>query len=171
MILLLALAATAGAVGDGATGSVAHEVYVHGGVGYHSGTRQLAVGLGGGAGYRLHLGDVLSLHADLASRFYVAPLLEVGLGAVASATAGAWRPGVGLELAAFAGPRVRIVTVEDPMPVLGPAVGLRVLVRPLAFREDDWTVSALAVGWGRGLEAPGTTLSLGVDLLEIGRLF
>ena len=159
MIALLALAAFA----------LDHEVYAHGGVGYHSGSRQLAVGLGGGPGYRLHAGEVLALHAELAGRFYVAPLLELDVGAVASASVGAWRPGVGLELATFVGERVRIVTDEAPEPVVGPAVGLRLLVRPLAFHRDGWTVSALQVGWGRGLEAPGDTLSLGVDLLEIGR--
>lgn len=150
----------------------AHEAYVSAGVGYQGGATVVAGGVGGSVGYRLWLGEQAAVHVDVGPRLFLVPAAEIDVGGSWSFLLGErWSISVGAELASMVGGSVRRITESDIDPLRGPPVAARVLVRPIEYRQHELTVRALGLSGGVGLDAPGRSLAVGVDLLEVGWAF
>ena len=135
----------------------------------HTGPRALAVGVGPLASVRVNLTEGLSAQAQLGVFDYGPAFVQANLGVLySSRPLGLWRPSVGLELASTWGGVLRIYeSTEDWKPTGAPVFAPRVMLQPLHFRTLPWTVSALNLSVGTGLESFGKSLSLGVELLSV----
>ena len=151
----------------GALAAPVPELYGGVGAGYQGGP-VVAGGVGGDLGLRLHLGEVLAVHGSVATRLFLAPAVELDLGATVSAPWDRYRPTMGLELAALGGGRVTRFEAGDTTLPTGPLWSVRGIVRPLAFAQDHWTIAGPALSVGVGLRGG---LALGVDLMQVGWRF
>jgi hypothetical protein len=150
-----------------ATPTLRHELGVGLAVGYQGGAAVVAGGLGGDLSYRLGVGDHLVAHATVGPRLYLAPALEVGVGAGWVLPLGeSFSVTIGAEVAAMAGGVVRRITELDTVPLAGPPLAARVFVRPVEVYRDELVVRVLGLGGGVGLD--GRSLAIGVDLFEVG---
>jgi len=140
----------------------------------HQSLTHVGLGLGGQAGYRYRTGKVTvggaQLWGDWAGRFAVVSEAEVGVSPWArpeQAARWAMRPWVGLEGVLWFTPyRVARADVPDPgWAVFSP----RLALRPLVFESGGGlTLSALEVSLGVGAEAPGRSVSGGLNLVVVG---
>lgn len=150
--------------------TVQHEVGVGLAVGYQGGQTVVAGGLGGDLAYHLWW-DHLVAHVKVGPRLYLAPALEIDAGAGWAFDLGrGFSVTAGLEVAAMAGGVVRRISEVDADPVGRPPVAARVFVRPIELRTHGFQIRALGLAGGVGLDAPGRSLAIGVDLFEIGLL-
>lgn len=161
MIAALALSAAA---------AVPTEVYVAAvGVG-HLSSRQVVAGAGAGLGVRLHVSrwDVWAEGEGLVFSVPAAgAVLGGGYGLVERE---AWELVVGLEAAAYWGTLV-VVSSEQPVPIVGPAVALRAVVRPVVLHLDSYEVSMGELSYGRALEDPLASHAVRLGVLSVGRRF
>lgn len=141
------------------------------GAALHSSPTDLAAGVGGGPGVRVHGPWGLAAELRASALVYSGPLLAVDLNALRYFEVGRLHPALGLGVSTLWGPRVRIA--EDPEaigPLWAPAASLRAVLRPLTFREGPWEVCALGLSVGAA-PPPPKTVSVGIELLTVsGRL-
>lgn len=148
---------------------LAHEIAVSAVVGYQGPDTVVAGGFGGNLAYHLRVGDHFVAHAAAGPRLYLAPALEIDVGAGWSFPIGEhWRITTGLEGAMMAVGAVRRVSTDDITPIMGPPVAARIFVRPIEYQQDHLVVRALGLAAGVGLDAPAHSLAIGVNLFEVG---
>lgn len=137
----------------------------------HTGPKALAVGMGPMLSLRWHATPQLSAQLELGGMSYGPSFFQAELGGLYTFRPEAtWRPAVGAEVASTWGGVTRIITDVDAWPrSFNVLVGARALLRPISAQTGPWTISALTLSVGAGLEAPGRTLSVGVDLLTLER--
>lgn len=126
------------------------------------------VGVGGGPTLSVAINDHVDVHGE-ARWLWLAGSSGVGrVGVGAALQHGAWRPGLGLDVALFVEPALRAVTADNPTLAAPVAPALQVRLDPLRFHSGRWTAEALRLelgaGWDRGAVAP----SFGVSVAEIG---
>lgn len=147
---------------------LSHEPYLTSGFGYYGSDRRVVAGLGGGPGYRLNLGRHFATYVEGRWLVYTGNAFTGALGVMYRFRYQSWEPIFGLQMAAYAGNRIDVISSVAPQlaPPLALAAQARVCV--LRFVEEPFTVSTLSLDWGYGADAGTRATAISVSLIDIG---
>lgn len=151
--------------------AIGHEPYATVGGGYFGGISHVVVGLGGGAGYRLHLDNAFSLYMESRWLLYGGNAFTTSLGALYTFHVRGWAPAAGLQLTASWGQQLRVIDASMPDVPSLLAFSAQIRIAPLRFVRGQFTVAALIVDLGAGLEAGRPAIALSFSIAEIGVRF
>lgn len=147
------------------------EIYVPVGLALYSGPERLAVGLGGGLGYRYLLSEVSALFAEARLGWFTGLIGTVTVGGSIGLRVRAWNPQLGLALLLFLGDGVRVLSSQAPEVPPSVAFAPALRIAPLRFVSGRYFASALTVDLGCGLAGRNCSLALSGTLLETGLRF
>ena len=147
------------------------EVYVPVGLTLYSGPERLAVGLGGGLGYRYLISDVTALFAEARLGWFTGLVGTISVGSTIGLHVRAWNPQIGVAALLLVGQSVRVLSSQSPdvPPAFAFAPALR--IAPLRFVSGRYFGSALSVDLGCGISGQRCALAISATILETGRRF
>lgn len=150
---------------------VRSELYLPVGLTLYSGAERLAVGLGGGLGYRYLVSDVTALFGEARLGWFTGLLGTVAVGATIGLHVRSWNPQLGVAALFLFGDGVRVLSSQEPDVPSKIAFAPAVRVAPLRFVSGRFFASALSVDLGCGLWGRRCGLVLNATLLEAGTRF
>lgn len=147
------------------------ELYVPVGLALYSSSERLAVGLGGGFGYRYLIDSTWSLYSEARIGWYTGLLGLLATGATAGFTVRKWNPQLGIGGLMFLGDSIRVLGSSQPEVPAKVAFALTARLAPLRFVSDRYYGSVLGIDIGCGISRGGCGLALAVSILETGVRF
>jgi hypothetical protein len=147
------------------------EIYVPVGLALYSSPNRLAVGLGGGLGYRYLINSTWSLYSEARIGWYTGLVGLFATGATVGFSVHKWNPQLGLGGLLFFGDSIRVLGSSDPQVPGKVAVAVSARISPLRFVHERFYGSALSVDVGCGISRGGCGLALAVSILETGVRF
>lgn len=155
--------------GDDASSSrITHEPYFASGAAYYGSQRRVVAGVGGGPGYRLWLGPHWAAHVEGRYIAYLGSAFTAAGGVSYGFHVGSWRPFFGLQLAAYGGDSIRVLSTSSPGTPPPFAWAIQGRIALARFVDESFSASIFALDLGAGADARSTGLALGLTLLEIG---
>jgi hypothetical protein len=148
-----------------------HEVYGFLGGEYYSSPARVLAGLGGGVGYRFYATEALTLHAEARWLLFVGNAFSAAIGGTYALRFGAWRPAVGLQIVAYLGDQITVLTPANPQAPTPIAWSVQARFAPLRFTQGAFTVSALVLDVGGGYDGGGFATAIGASIGEMGLRF
>jgi hypothetical protein len=147
------------------------ELYLPVGLSLYSGAERLAVGLGGGLGYRYLVSDVTSLFGEARLGWFTGLLGTIAVGSTIGLHVRGWNPQLGVAALFFLGDGVRVLSSQEPDVPPKVAFAPAVRLSPLRFVSGRFFASALSVDLGCGLWGRRCALAVNATILEAGTRF
>jgi hypothetical protein len=125
------------------------------------------VGVGGGPTVRFDLSEHVDLHGEARLLVLAGTVGVFRAGVGVSTKKDHWNPGLGLDVALFAGPSLRAVTAENPALAAPVAPALQLRLDPLRFGVDSFSAEVLRIEVGGGYERGALAPAFGVTFAEV----
>jgi hypothetical protein len=151
--------------------AIEHEPYATVGGGYFGGVARVAVGLGGGAGYRLHVNRALAFYMESRWMLYGGNAFTTSIGAQYTLHVRAWAPAIGLQGTMVFGQQLRVLDASNPGGPLPVGLYVQARIAPLRFEHERFTVAVLVFDAGIGWEANQPAMAISFSLVDVGVRF